>query len=225
MFLVFNLLWTQLEASRSRTLWKRVCHSRLKAFLSWCRDDVPSDCRNFGSMIPFPFAVSPFSTTLFPLFFVCVIFMCGAVHGWCRANQQQNGPNKKVNFREKEKQILDKILGPTHYDRRIRPSAVNGTGLPSIRFFFFSFLPIRVCVINSVYSCRCRRSHHRRHQPHVSWHLRHQRQQNGKYGTHHSLQVAIYLVCLCIVCESEPQLLFIYRNLYNSRHCSILVCI
>jgi hypothetical protein len=148
MFLVLNLLWTQLEASRSRTLWKRVCHSRLKAFLSWCRDDVPSDCRNFGSMIPFPFAVSPFSTTLFPLFFVCVIFMCGAVHGWCRANQQQNGPNKKVNFREKEKQILDKILGPTHYDRRIRPSAVNGTGLPSIRFFlffFFLFFPF-VCV-------------------------------------------------------------------------------
>ena len=44
------------------------------------------------------------------------------------------GPNKKVNFREKEKQILDKILGPAHYDRRIRPSGVNGTG-----FFLFFF--------------------------------------------------------------------------------------
>nr|CAH0100254.1 unnamed protein product [Daphnia galeata] len=44
----------------------------------------------------------------------------------------RNGPNKKVNFREKEKQILDKILGPTHYDRRIRPSAVNGTDGPTI---------------------------------------------------------------------------------------------
>ena len=74
--LVFNLLWSQLEASRSRTLWKQVCHSRLKAFLSWCRDDVPSDCRNFGSMIPFPFAVSPFSTTLIPLFFcVCYFYV------------------------------------------------------------------------------------------------------------------------------------------------------
>ncbi|XP_032785554.2 glutamate-gated chloride channel [Daphnia magna] len=48
------------------------------------------------------------------------------------ANQQQNGANKKVNFREKEKQILDKILGPAHYDRRIRPSAANGTDGPTI---------------------------------------------------------------------------------------------
>ena len=50
------------------------------------------------------------------------------------------GPNKKVNFREKEKQILDKILGPAHYDRRIRPSGVNGTG-----FFFFSIYINLVC--------------------------------------------------------------------------------
>ena len=48
------------------------------------------------------------------------------------------GPNKKVNFREKEKQILDKILGPAHYDRRIRPSGVNGTGF----FLFFQFISI-----------------------------------------------------------------------------------
>lgn len=34
----------------------------------------------------------------------------------------------KVNFREKEKQVLDQILGPGRYDARIRPSGKNGTG-------------------------------------------------------------------------------------------------
>ncbi|KOB74919.1 Glutamate gated chloride channel, partial [Operophtera brumata] len=34
----------------------------------------------------------------------------------------------KINFREKEKQILDQILGPGRYDARIRPSGLNGTG-------------------------------------------------------------------------------------------------
>ncbi|XP_069688592.1 glutamate-gated chloride channel isoform X3 [Periplaneta americana] len=33
----------------------------------------------------------------------------------------------KVNFREKEKQVLDQILGPGRYDARIRPSGINGT--------------------------------------------------------------------------------------------------
>jgi len=33
-----------------------------------------------------------------------------------------------VNFRQKEKQILDTILGQGKYDRRIRPSGVNDTG-------------------------------------------------------------------------------------------------
>lgn len=56
------------------------------------------------------------------------------------------GSNKKVNFREKEKQILDKILGPTHYDRRIRPSGVvNGTGLDGTQqIWFLSFLSFDV---------------------------------------------------------------------------------
>lgn len=40
----------------------------------------------------------------------------------CRAN------NPKVNFREKEKKILDQILGAGKYDARIRPSGINGTG-------------------------------------------------------------------------------------------------
>jgi hypothetical protein len=40
----------------------------------------------------------------------------------CRAN------SAKVNFREKEKKILDQILGQGKYDARIRPSGINGTG-------------------------------------------------------------------------------------------------
>jgi len=57
------------------------------------------------------------------------------------------GPaNRKVNFREKEKQILDKILGANHYDRRIRPSGLNSTGtllhllflLPAFEWCFLS---------------------------------------------------------------------------------------
>lgn len=35
----------------------------------------------------------------------------------------------KINFREKEKEVLDQILGNAgRYDARIRPSGVNGTG-------------------------------------------------------------------------------------------------
>lgn len=36
--------------------------------------------------------------------------------------------NAKVNFREKEKKVLDQILGQGKYDARIRPSGINGTG-------------------------------------------------------------------------------------------------
>ncbi|XP_022914865.1 glutamate-gated chloride channel isoform X2 [Onthophagus taurus] len=38
----------------------------------------------------------------------------------------------KINFREKEKEVLDQILGPGRYDARIRPSGVNGTDGPAI---------------------------------------------------------------------------------------------
>jgi len=44
---------------------------------------------------------------------------------WRVRSEKQPG---KVNFREKEKQVLDQILGPGRYDARIRPSGVNGTG-------------------------------------------------------------------------------------------------
>ncbi|KAK4871607.1 hypothetical protein RN001_015731 [Aquatica leii] len=40
--------------------------------------------------------------------------------------------NPKLNFREKEKEILDQILGPGRYDARIRPSGVNGTDGPAV---------------------------------------------------------------------------------------------
>nr|AGS43091.1 glutamate-gated chloride channel b2 [Anopheles gambiae] len=40
--------------------------------------------------------------------------------------------NAKVNFREKEKKILDQILGAGKYDARIRPSGTNGTDGPAI---------------------------------------------------------------------------------------------
>ncbi|XP_031336503.1 glutamate-gated chloride channel isoform X1 [Photinus pyralis] len=54
--------------------------------------------------------------------------------------------NPKLNFREKEKEILDQILGPGRYDARIRPSGVNGTGdgptLVYINFFLRSISKI-----------------------------------------------------------------------------------
>lgn len=57
--------------------------------------------------------------------------------GACRSS------NAKINFREKEKEILDQILGPGRYDARIRPSGVNGTGKSCcsayIVHFYFSY--------------------------------------------------------------------------------------
>jgi anionic glutamate receptor len=46
--------------------------------------------------------------------------------GGMKGNQQQQ---QNINFREKEKQILDRILGTQYYDRRIRPAGANGTGM------------------------------------------------------------------------------------------------
>ncbi|KAL7039175.1 hypothetical protein ACKWTF_009826 [Chironomus riparius] len=40
--------------------------------------------------------------------------------------------NPRVNFREKEKKILDQILGQGKYDARIRPSGINGTDGPAV---------------------------------------------------------------------------------------------
>lgn len=43
-------------------------------------------------------------------------------------SRAQGVTRDKTNVREKEKQILDKILQSNVYDRRIRPSGANGTG-------------------------------------------------------------------------------------------------
>jgi anionic glutamate receptor len=40
----------------------------------------------------------------------------------------QGNPKKEVNYREEEKKILDSVLGPSVYDKRIRPSGINSTG-------------------------------------------------------------------------------------------------
>lgn len=52
--------------------------------------------------------------------------------------------NAKINFREKEKKVLDQILGQGKYDARIRPSGINGTGkwiyaVPPLQFFINIF--------------------------------------------------------------------------------------
>jgi len=45
-----------------------------------------------------------------------------------RAGSAASATGVKLNIREREKKILDEILGPTNYDRRIRPSGINSTG-------------------------------------------------------------------------------------------------
>lgn len=40
---------------------------------------------------------------------------------------------RSVDLRQKEKQILDKVLGPTVYDRRIRPGSGNLTSSKKIQ--------------------------------------------------------------------------------------------
>lgn len=45
----------------------------------------------------------------------------------------------KVNYRHKEKEVLDQILGPGSYDARIRPSGVNGTGKIRLNIMLFLY--------------------------------------------------------------------------------------
>ncbi|XP_053615922.1 glutamate-gated chloride channel isoform X2 [Plodia interpunctella] len=56
---------------------------------------------------------------------VVLLILC-----YTQLTQCMNGG--KINFREKEKQILDQILGPGRYDARIRPSGINGTDGPAV---------------------------------------------------------------------------------------------
>ena len=48
---------------------------------------------------------------------------------------------EEVNYRFEEKKILDSVLGPEVYDRRIRPSGLNSTGNITLAFGFFSRSP------------------------------------------------------------------------------------
>ncbi|XP_073998267.1 glycine receptor alpha 1 isoform X5 [Rhodnius prolixus] len=59
-----------------------------------------------------------------PYTYLIVIVLC--LPHICRCIQP------KINYREKEKQVLDQILGPTSYDARIRPSGINGTDGPAV---------------------------------------------------------------------------------------------
>ena len=43
-------------------------------------------------------------------------------------SRRQDRNRRSVNFRLKEKEILDSILGKHVYDSRIRPGGINGTG-------------------------------------------------------------------------------------------------
>ena len=38
------------------------------------------------------------------------------------------GKQKEINYREEEKKILDSVMAPDNYDKRIRPSGLNSTG-------------------------------------------------------------------------------------------------
>ncbi|KAL2728651.1 glutamate-gated chloride channel isoform X1 [Vespula squamosa] len=58
----------------------------------------------------------------------------------------------KVNYREKEKQVLDNILGPGRYDARIRPSGENGTGEYRVSPFIHKHFPISPYISRTVYS-------------------------------------------------------------------------
>ncbi|XP_066247585.1 glutamate-gated chloride channel isoform X4 [Euwallacea similis] len=62
--------------------------------------------------------------------FVLIIFLQAVYVNICWGSQQKN--TQKINFREKEKEVLDQILGPGRYDARIRPSGVNGTDGPAV---------------------------------------------------------------------------------------------
>lgn len=59
--------------------------------------------------------------------------------------------NIKINFREKEKQVLDQILGPGRYDARIRPSGVvNGTATDGPTIVYINFFLRSISKIDDV---------------------------------------------------------------------------
>lgn len=53
---------------------------------------------------------------------------------WCMFNNRYRpgGKNKEINYREEEKKILDSVMRPENYDKRIRPSGINSTDAGTI---------------------------------------------------------------------------------------------
>ncbi|KAJ8926894.1 hypothetical protein NQ314_020746 [Rhamnusium bicolor] len=68
--------------------------------------------------------------------------------------------NVKINFREKEKEVLDQILGPGRYDARIRPSGVNGTDETT---YHYPEMPLWACHSPGKPVC-AQHCNHKRHQ-------------------------------------------------------------
>ena len=52
---------------------------------------------------------------------------CRAMFGNTRYKPTANKQGE-INYRQEEKKILDSVLGPDVYDKRIRPSGLNSTG-------------------------------------------------------------------------------------------------
>merc|ERR1719507_2620842 len=47
-------------------------------------------------------------------------------------NRYRPGATKEINYREEEKKILDSVMRPENYDKRIRPSGINSTDAGTI---------------------------------------------------------------------------------------------
>ena len=51
---------------------------------------------------------------------------------------------QEINYREEEKKILDSVMGPEVYDKRIRPSGLNSTGKKSSNLYLFNSLTLKI---------------------------------------------------------------------------------
>lgn len=130
-----------------------------------------------GSMIPFPFA--SFSTTLFPFHppFFFYNLMCGL---WrAEPTNSRMEPTRKSIFVKRRNRFSTKFWG------RLTTIVEFGLRLPTAQVIqhisrYVVILSFSFLVYGRVpftFAVRYNRwTHHSRHQPHVSWHIRHQRQ-------------------------------------------------
>ncbi|XP_076062284.1 glutamate-gated chloride channel-like isoform X2 [Oratosquilla oratoria] len=63
------------------------------------------------------------------LLMLFLLFFCHISCAWGK----RQGRTSSANFRETEKRILDDIIGPGNYDKRIRPAGANDTGPAVVR--------------------------------------------------------------------------------------------